>query len=125
MAKAKILVVDDSGYMRKLLESRLKANNYQVVLAEDGKEALSKTESEKPDLVLLDLSMPKMDGFQIAEKLRSHASTRSIPIIFVTARGQEEEIFKAIKELSAAAYIIKPFKSEILLDEIKKALEHR
>jgi len=124
MDKAKILVVDDSGYMRKLLESRLKANNYQVILAEDGKEALSKTESEKPDLVLLDLSMPKMDGFQIAEKLRSHASTRSIPIIFVTARGQEEEIFKATKELDAAAYIIKPFRSEILLDEIKKALEH-
>lgn len=125
MDKAKILVVDDSGYMRKLLESRLKANNYQVILAEDGKEAFSKAESEKPDLVLLDLTMPKMDGFQIAEKLRSYASTRSIPIIFVTARGQQEEIFKATKELNAAAYIIKPFRSEILLDEIKKALEHR
>ena len=125
MDKAKILVVDDSGYMRKLLESRLKANNYQVILAEDGKEAFSKAESEKPDLVLLDVSMPQIDGFQTAEKLRSHASTRSIPIIFVTARGQQEEIFKATKELNAAAYIIKPFRSEILLDEIKKALEHR
>jgi DNA-binding response OmpR family regulator len=125
MAKAKILVIDDNSYMRKLLESRLKANDYQVVLAEDGKEAFSKAESEEPDLVLLDITMPKMDGFQIAEKLKNHASTRSIPIIFVTARGQEEEIFKATKELGAAAYIIKPFRSEILLNEIKKALDKR
>lgn len=124
MAKAKILVVDDNSYMRKLLESRLKANNYQVILAEDGKEAFSKAESEKPDLVLLDVSIPKMDGFQIAEKLKAQASTSSIPIIFVTARGQEEEIFKATQELGAAAYIIKPFRSEILLDAIKKALDH-
>jgi CheY-like chemotaxis protein len=125
MAKAKILVIDDNSYMRKLLESRLKANDYQVVLAEDGKEAINKAQLEKPDLVLMDITMPKMDGFQTAEKLKAHASTRSIPIIFVTARGQEEEIFKATKELGAAAYIIKPFRSEILLNEIKKALDKR
>jgi DNA-binding response OmpR family regulator len=123
MAEAKILVIDDNSYMRKLLESRLKANNYKVITVGDGKTALEKAQSEMPDLILLDINMPGMDGFEIGTKLRDNVKTISIPIIFVTARGQEEDIFKATNDLDAASYIIKPFKSEILLSEIKKALE--
>ena len=121
MAQAKILVIDDNSYMRKLLESRLKANNFEVLLAENAKEALDKAQNHTPDLILLDISMPKVDGFQIGEKLKDNDKTRPIPIIFVTARGQEEEILKATK-IGAVSYVIKPFKPEFLLGEIKKAL---
>jgi len=123
MAKQKILVVDDNGFMRKLLETRLKANNYQPILAEGAEEALEKIQHEKPDLILLDVGMPGMNGFQFAKKIRDDVSTKSIPIIFVTARGQVEEIVEAIRDLGAAAYIIKPFTPEALLDGIKKALD--
>jgi CheY-like chemotaxis protein len=123
MAKQKILVVDDNSFMRKLLETRLKANNYQPILADGAEEALEKIQHEKPDLILLDVSMPGMNGFQFAKKIRDDVSTKSIPIIFVTARGQVEEIVEAIRDLGAAAYIIKPFTPEALLDGIKKALD--
>ena len=123
MAKQKILVVDDNSFMRKLLETRLKANNYQPILADGAEEALEKIQHEKPDLILLDVGMPGMNGFQFAKKIRDDVSTKSIPIIFVTARGQVEEIVEAIRDLGAAAYIIKPFTPEALLDGIKKALD--
>jgi len=125
MPEAKILVVEDNSFMLQLLESRLKANNYEVITAANGLEGLDKARKENPDLILLDISMPDLDGFETAAKLKDSSETRSIPIIFVTAKGEEEDIFKAITELGSEFYIIKPFKPEVLLDGIKKALSKR
>jgi len=125
MPEAKILVIEDNPFMRQLLVSRLKANDYGVITATNGQDGLIKAQKENPDLILLDINMPNMDGFETATKLKNSVETKSIPIIFVTARGEDKDIFKAITELSSESYIIKPFRPEVLLDGIKKALSKR
>ena len=124
MVKIKILVIEDNPFMSKLLESRLKANDYEVIVAFDGKSALEKVQVVKPDLILLDVNMPGMDGFQVASKLKKNDRTKAIPLIFVTARGDKQDIIEGIA-LGAVTYIIKPFTPEHLLNEIKQALQKK
>ena len=118
MAK-KILVVDDEENIRKLLEARLKANQYLVITASTGAEALEKAESEAPDLILLDIMMPELDGLEVLRKLKSKFETSSIPVIMLTGKMDTGTIFNA-QELEAKDYIIKPFEPQELLDLIKK-----
>jgi DNA-binding response OmpR family regulator len=125
MPKAKILVVDDNPFICRLLESRLRASEYDVIGALDGGEALEKAQKEKPDLILLDINMPGIDGFEIGAKLRANNQTSSIPIIMVTALGEHQNIVKAMTELDAASYVVKPFKPEKLLEEVRKVLEKK
>ena len=122
MPEDRILIVEDHNFMRQLLTSRLKANGYDVVIASDGIEGLSKALQEKPDLVILDINLPGINGFEVGIKLKADPRTKTIPLIFVSARGEGEDIFKAISEIGAECYIIKPFTSEKLLEEVKKAL---
>ena len=124
MVKIKILVIEDNPFMSKLLESRLKANDYEVIVAFDGKSALEKVQVVKPDLILLDVNMPGMDGFQVASKLKKNDRTKAIPLIFVTARGDKRDIIEGIA-IGAVTYIIKPFTPEHLLNEIKQALQKK
>jgi len=124
MAKTKILVVDDDVLNTKLVHSILTANNYEVVTAGDGQEGLEKVESENPDLVILDIVMPKMDGYTFvkemrAKEIKSASPIKVIPIIVVTGSAQMSDLF----ELEGVRdYLVKPFKEEALLEKVQRHL---
>jgi len=115
----KILLVDDEPEFVSMLQMRLEANRYDVVTANDGREGLQKIAEENPDLVLLDVMMPGMDGFEVLEKLRKSPSTKYLPVVLLTARGESSSIFKG-QELGATDYLTKPCASEDLLAVIRK-----
>ena len=119
MAKKKILVVDDEVQLVDMVKMRLEANNYDVITAYDGQEALDKAHKEKPDLIILDLMLPKMDGYKVCRMLKFDEKYKSIPIVMFTARAQEEDE-KVGMEVGADAYITKPFDPQLLLDKIQE-----
>ena len=119
----KVLVVDDNPFICQLIESRLRANEYEVSIALNGEEAIEKVKTILPDLILLDISMPGVDGIEVGRAVRANPVTHTIPIIMVTARGEHQVILKAVSEIGAAGYIIKPFKPEVLLREMAKVLD--
>jgi len=120
--KKKILVIDDESSLVEMLSIRLEVNNYQVVSACDGQEGLDKARSEAPDLIILDLMLPKLDGYQVCRMLKSDEKYKQIPIIIFTARAQESDI-KAGMEAGADAYITKPFEPNILLAKVSQLIE--
>lgn len=117
-----ILVVDDEKQNLKLIESILVPLKYRVILAADGEEALVKVRSEKPDLVLLDIMMPKMDGFEVARRLKQDETTMIIPVVMVTSLGELEDKVKAI-EAGADEFLVKPVESVELKARIKSLLK--
>jgi len=122
---AKVLIVDDDMTLHEMYQERLKLEGYNIVSAYDGEEALAKVESEKPDVILLDIMMPKINGIDVMKKLRENEKTASIPIILLTALIQEiNKIKDMMKEYDG--YLIK---SEIMpaqvIDAIKSALEKK
>lgn len=122
MANKKILLVDDEVSLVAMIKKRLEANNYDVITAYDGLEAMDKVKKEKPDLIVLDLMLPRMDGYRVCGLLKKDSQYLSIPIIMFTARAQEIDI-KMGKEMGCDAYIIKPFDSKTLLDKIEELLK--
>jgi DNA-binding response OmpR family regulator len=119
----KILVVDDDRNIVRVLQTRLEANQYRVVTAFDGDEGLEKVASEKPDLVILDVMMPKMDGYTFVLKLRGGAdATAKIPVIILTAKDRMRDLFEME---GIDDYVVKPFTSEDLLGKINKVLTDR
>lgn len=120
--KKRILLVDDEKELVQTVTMRLEANGYEVIPAYDGKEALDKAKKEKPDLIILDLMLPKMDGYKVCGLLKADARYNKIPIIMFTARAQEEDI-KMGQEVGAEAYIIKPFEPKALLDKIQELIK--
>lgn len=121
MSTKKILVVDDEPGIVELLESRLKATGYQVSIAFDGVEALDKAKKEKPDLIILDLMLPKMDGYKVCALLKRDARYAKIPIVMFTARAQEEDRRMGL-EAGADGYLTKPFDPQVLLDKIEQLI---
>ena len=117
----KILVVDDNPNLVKLLEYRLKANEYEVITANDGEEALDKVRQVKPDLMILDVVLPKIDGYKVLSILRADEKYKYIPVVMLTALGQTKDIDKGM-ELGATSYLTKPFDPEVLLEAIKAAV---
>ena len=117
--KRKILVVDDEPNVRKLLRTLLK--DFTVVEAEDGEKAVEIAGAEKPDLILMDIMMPKMDGYSSCYALKREPATRSIPIIILTALDLKLNL-QLGKEIGADGYITKPFNSQDLLDNIAQVL---
>jgi DNA-binding response OmpR family regulator len=120
----KILVVDDEPAIVAVLKSRLTASNYKVVTALDGEECLAKMQAEKPDLVILDLMMPKMDGYNVIITVKEMSDTlkiSGIPIMVLTARG-DTKVRELIEAEKVVDYVVKPFKAEELLEKIKKIL---
>ncbi|MBI5700325.1 response regulator [Candidatus Saganbacteria bacterium] len=117
MAK-KILVVDDESLLVEMIKMRLEANSYEVECAFDGEEAYAKAIGGKPDLIILDLMLPKMDGFEVCRKIKSDEAFKKIPIIMLSARAQDSDKQKG-KEVGGDGYIVKPFESQELLDKIK------
>ncbi|MDD5772042.1 MAG: response regulator [bacterium] len=118
----KILVVDDETMIREMVKTRLEANNYEVITAGDGQEALEKVRRENPDLILLDLMLPKVNGYKVCRMLKFDDKYKKIPIIMLTARTAEDDI-KAGKEVGADLYLTKPFDSKILLEKIEELLK--
>lgn len=116
MAK-KILVIDDDPGLIKMVDSFLVAHAYQVLIATDGDEGLAMVKSDQPDLILLDVQMPKMNGYTFVHECKKIPNALNIPIIVLTAKQGMAEIFKVegVKE-----YITKPFSMERLLESIKK-----
>lgn len=118
----KILLAEDEKDLVEVVKLRLEANNYEVIAAYDGEEALSKAHKLMPDLIILDLMLPKMDGYKVRGLLKKNARYANIPIIMFTARGQknDEELGR---EMGADAYIIKPFEPQALLSKIQELLK--
>ena len=122
-AKLNILVVDDYVENVELLEELLTSSGYEVRTASDGDEALQRVKESHPDLILLDIMMPKMDGYQVCEALRAKDDTKEIPIIFVTAKTEVKDWTHAIFNVGVNSYITKPINPKKLLDKVKSVLK--
>lgn len=120
MAK-KILVVDDDKHVPKLSKAALERAGYEVLVAADGMDALAAIERDRPQLVLLDIAMPNMDGFETLRRLKSAPATCSIRIVIVTARDGDDDLMRAWRA-GADGYLIKPFTPNGLLAMVKTAL---
>jgi len=123
MPKARILVVDDERLNLNILVSIL-SDDYDVVIAKSGEQALKRVETQAPDLILLDIVMPDMDGYTVFERIQEIAGYRKIPIIFITAKRSPEEETKGLK-MGAVDYITKPFSPEILDVRVKNQIEYK
>lgn len=123
-AKAKVLVVDDEPNIVQTLKDRLEMNDYVVVTASNGDEGLTTARDEKPDLILLDVIMPILDGHEMLEKLREQEWGTEISVIMLTARSQAQDIQRA-RACNIDDYIIKPFDLSELLEKIENILERR
>jgi DNA-binding response OmpR family regulator len=122
--KTKILVVDDEPNIVQTLQDRLEMNEYQVVTAGNGREGLEKVEQEKPDVILLDVIMPIMDGHEMLEMLRKQPGGRDVSVIMLTARSQTQDIARA-NACGIDDYIVKPFDLSELLEKIESVVEQR
>ncbi len=117
MSKVKILVVDDSPTHLKLASNPLIDQGYEVITASDGEEALKQVENEMPVLVVLDVIMPKMNGFQVCRKIKTSADLKDIKIILCTSKTQESDKFWGKKQ-GADAYLTKPFSDTDLVSTV-------
>jgi DNA-binding response OmpR family regulator len=122
VAKRKILVVDDDPTMVKLINVNLKLNNYSVVEATSGEQALDVVDAEGLDLVVLDIMMPGVDGWEVLKRIRSNPETQEMPVILVTAKTQDSDVIRGW-ELGADEYVIKPFNPLLLVEVIKMVLD--
>lgn len=117
----KILIVDDEAYIRLLLRDCLRQAGYDTVSASDGREALEVVREETPDLVLLDITMPEMDGWQVLKAIRADDRIRMTPVVMLTARGEAESLMES-QTLRAEDYFIKPFAVDELVMYIRRYL---
>ena len=119
----KILVAEDERDIRELVTFSLRGlGGFEVVQAANGVEAVERAAAERPDLILMDVRMPKMTGYEACAKLKTFKHTKDIPIIFLSAKGQDKEIQQGINA-GAEEYILKPFESDDLLSKVRQALE--
>jgi len=116
-----VLVVEDKVSLTQMLQFLFLSKGLDVEIAYDGIEAMEKINTLRPDLVLLDIMMPKMDGFEVLEKLKDSPDTAGIPVIMLTARKSKQDMDRA-KELGAVEYITKPFKAVEVVDKVLRHL---
>ncbi len=121
MNNKKILVVEDENDVRKLIHFNLFSENYNVILSADGESAINLANKENPDLILLDLMLPKINGIEVCKLIKKNNRTKDIPIIILTALGEEENIVDGL-EAGADDYITKPYGPKILIARIKALL---
>ncbi len=121
MANESILVVDDEEDVLELVRYNLDKSGYQVETASSGEEALAKARRKLPDLVILDLMLPGMDGLEVCKKLKNDAKTEGLPIIVLTAKGEESDIVTGL-ELGADDYVTKPFSPKVLIARVRRIL---
>ena len=114
---SKVLIVDDEPNILMSLEFLLKKSGYQVFIARDGREALGIIDEEVPDIILLDVMMPEVDGYEVCQKVKNNAQTSHIKIIFLSAKTKKENIDKGY-EMGADLYITKPFSTRYLISQV-------
>ena len=124
MAKKLILAIDDEKDILKLIQYNLEREGYQVLTAKNGEEGLETARAKKPDLVVLDLMMPGIDGLEVCKILRSNKDTRAIPIIMLTAKSSEIDQIVGL-ELGASDYITKPFSVKVLSARVKNVFRNK
>ncbi|MFC1624716.1 response regulator transcription factor [Candidatus Omnitrophota bacterium] len=122
MDKKRILLAEDEKDMAYAVTLQLEASGYEVIKASDGEEALKKARAEKPDLIILDLMMPKIDGYKVCRMLKFDSRYKGIPVIMFTAKAQDSDK-KMGEEVSSDAYITKPFEPDVLLGKIQELLK--
>jgi len=121
MAKGKVLVVDDEIYIVHILDFSLGMEGYEVLTALDGEQALEKAKTEQPDLIVLDIMMPKLDGYETCKMLKADDTTKNIPVILLSAKGRNVDQ-KVGFEVGADDYITKPFSPRKLVERINSIL---
>ena len=119
--KNKILLAEDEPQIAQLTKFKLEKEGFEVIWNKDGASALESIKANNPDLVLLDVMMPVMDGYQVLKKIREDENTKNIPVIMFTAKGQERDIVKGIK-MGSTDYMVKPFRPAELAARIKEIL---
>lgn len=118
----KVLAVDDQVHIVKLLQVNLERHGYQVVTAYDGVDALHKVQTERPDVVVCDVMMPRKDGFQVLRELKADPGTRDLPFIMLTAKAQDADVFRGYAS-GVHAYLTKPFNPQQLVAFVKRVLD--
>lgn len=121
MAPKKILLVDDSEMILQMEQMILQQDRYEVVMARDGHEGVKKALKLKPDLILMDVIMPNLDGFEAVKRLREHPDTRRVPIIMVTSKAEAESMETGY-ECGCSDYILKPIDSTELVAKVQNLL---
>lgn len=124
MSKEQILVVDDEEDILELVRYNLAMEGYRIICSTTGEDALSKARAERLDLIILDLMLPGIDGLEVTRKLKDNSKTRSIPIVMLTAKGEEPDIVTGL-ELGADDYITKPFSPRILTARVRAILRRQ
>jgi two-component system, OmpR family, alkaline phosphatase synthesis response regulator PhoP len=117
----RVLIVDDEQNIVISLEFMMKREGYEVSIAQDGQEAIEMIRAEMPDLVLLDVMMPKKSGFEVCQEVRADPGLRSVRILMLTAKGRETEVAKGLA-VGADAYITKPFSTKELVERVRAML---
>jgi CheY-like chemotaxis protein len=115
----RILVADDDPVILRLIQVNLELEGYQVLTANNGEEAVATATAEHPDLVILDIMMPRLDGYQACEQLKAEAATKDIPVVFLSAKAQQSDIEKG-KTYGVEEYLTKPFDPTELLDVVER-----
>ncbi len=121
MSKSRILLVDDEPDIIETISFMLQSRDYLVSIASGGQEGIDKAKTEHPDLLLLDIMMPDVNGYDVCMKLKSDEDTKDIPIIMLTAKGESEAVLKS-HSIGADDYVVKPFSLPTLLSKLKKFL---
>lgn len=121
MDRKKILIVDDEPHIVELVRVCLEDTEYDIIEAYDGEEALIKAREEQPDVILLDIMLPKKDGYEVCKELKTDVETGDIPIVMLTAKGQEVDKVKGFQS-GADSYMTKPFSPLRLLTELEEKL---
>ena len=119
---AKILIAEDERDIRDLITFTLRFAGHEVIATANGEEALQTALQEIPDLILLDVRMPRMSGYEVCEQVKANENTQHIPVVFLSAKGQESEVQAGLK-VGAEEYILKPFSPDQLADRIRVILE--
>jgi DNA-binding response OmpR family regulator len=120
----RVLVADDEEDVRELVAYRLTRSGYEVIAAADGQEAFRLAREQPPDLMVLDVMMPRLDGYELTRRLRAEESLRSIPVILLTARSQESDVGRGF-EVGADDYLKKPFSPDELVARVRAVLGRR
>jgi two-component system alkaline phosphatase synthesis response regulator PhoP len=124
MGRPRVLIVEDEPHIRLSLELLLDRAGYDTIAATDGEEGLALVRQLRPDVVLLDVMMPKLNGYEVCRAITSDSGLRFIPVIMLTAKAQEVEVLKGLG-LGASAYVTKPFGNAEVLEAIRAALHSR
>jgi DNA-binding response OmpR family regulator len=119
----KILVVEDNLDISRIIKLTLENEGYKVIVAYDGLEALNKIMTESPDLIILDIMLPKLDGYSVNIKLKENDSTKDIFVIAITGKGNFKELLNIKEQMNVSAYFEKPFPMKLLKEKVKELLK--